>query len=85
MFDLDGHCMAVIQAVNRSGGDGGGGGGGSVGCRTAVFSAEDVTIVESMAVSAGIILRKSLVYRAAMVAERRSNAVYFMIITCVYQ
>lgn len=61
VFDAEGKCQAIIQAINRTVG-------------SSAFSSEDCTILESMAVSAGIILRKSMLYRAAMQAEKRSNA-----------
>eukprot|EP00455_Lapot_gusevi_P026189 TRINITY_DN2765_c0_g2_i2.p1 TRINITY_DN2765_c0_g2~~TRINITY_DN2765_c0_g2_i2.p1 ORF type:complete len:705 (+),score=207.60 TRINITY_DN2765_c0_g2_i2:54-2117(+) len=67
--DRDGSVLAVIQAVNRQG-------------KADVFTSEDVTILESMAVSAGILLRKSQLLSQAVAAQRKSAALMRLVRVC---
>jgi GAF domain-containing protein len=59
--DRDGRALGVIQAVNKLGPPG-------------YFDDDDLVNLMSIATSAGVVLRKSLLYRAALAGERRSRA-----------
>jgi len=61
VLDKNGACVAVIQAINKKTSDG-------------RFTPEDCSILENMAVSAGIILHKSRLYDEAVFADRKSRA-----------
>jgi hypothetical protein len=58
--DRKGLAVAVIQAVNKRG--------------DKAFTGEDVLLLESMAVNAGMLLQKSRLFDAAVVADRKSRA-----------
>ena len=65
MLDSKGKVVAVMQAINKK--------------TTTEFTLEDVSLMESLARSAGIILRKAQLYQQAIFAEKRSSALFALI------
>jgi len=65
--DRKGQAVAVIQAVNKRGGTS--------------FSQEDVMLLESMAVNAGMLLQKTRLFDAAVIADRKSRALVSLVMT----
>ena len=65
--DRRGQSVAVIQAVNKRG--------------DKVFTSEDVSLLESMAVNAGMLLHKSRLFDAAVVADRKTRALLSLVMT----
>jgi hypothetical protein len=75
VLDEGGVCIAVIQAINRIVDFGSNSSSDSPSAAASEsFSPEDVGIMESLAKSAGIILKKSKAMHATLLAERRARA-----------
>jgi GAF domain-containing protein len=65
--DRKGQAVAVVQAVNKR--------------SSSHFTSEDVLLLESMAVNAGMLLSRSRLYDAAVVADRKSRALVRLVMT----